>query len=123
MKGIFRVRENKPSYVPELGKEFFPVFEFVPAEGDVVAGCSPCCCPLPQGVCSDFLDSLICFYIISIGFVHHPPVGALHHAVDEKGLVGRCSEQCETSNKEIVIPCSNDIQPVGLKVGWKKLLE
>src|SRR6266568_8830757 len=38
MKGIFRVRENKPSYVPELGKEFFPVFEFVPAEGDVIAG-------------------------------------------------------------------------------------
>ena len=75
------------------------MFKFVPTEWYVVTGRSARCCPLSKGVGADLVDRFVCYYVISVGLVHHAPVGAFHHSIDQESLVGRSPEQGETSDE------------------------
>ena len=78
---------------------------------------------MAKRVGADLLDRFVCYNVVSVGLVHHTAVGSFHHTVDEEGLVRRYVEQGETPDEQVVVPRSDNIEPIGLKVCWKESVE
>src|SRR3989304_9264902 len=94
-----------------------------PAERDVLPGGAACSRPLSEGVSAELPEHFLRFHVVPIGLVHHPAVCAAHHSVDQECLVGGCAEEGEASNKQVIIPGSDYVEAVGLKICRKEPFE